>query len=132
MSEEHAEIVRRAYELLNRRDAEALVELCADDFVIDMSERVFNPATYRGPDGIRRFLDDVDAAWKSYHWDVEETRVAGDVVVAMLHCQGQSRDAGPEVDWHVAWSWRLRGKTPTSLRFYRNRAQALAAAGVSE
>ena len=132
MSEENAEVVRRAYELLNRRDAEALVELCADDFLIDMSERVFNPATYRGPDGIRRFLDDVDAAWQSYHWDVEEARVAGDVVVAMLHCQGQSRDAGPEVDWHVAWAWKLRGETPISLRFYRDRAQALDAAGLSE
>jgi ketosteroid isomerase-like protein len=132
MSEEKVEAVRRAYELLNRRDADALVELCADDFLIDMSERVFNPETYRGPDGIRRFLDDVDAAWKSYRWDVKEARAADDAVVAMLHCQGQSREGGPEVDWHVAWTWRVRGETPISLRFYRDPSRALQAAGLRE
>jgi ketosteroid isomerase-like protein len=132
MSEEKAEIVRRAYELLNRRDAEALAELCDDGFLMDMSERVFNPDTYRGPDGIRRFLGDVDAAWQSYRWDVEDTRVADDDVVALLHCEGRSREGGPEVDWHVAWVWKLRGETPISLRFYRDPAQALEAAGLSE
>jgi ketosteroid isomerase-like protein len=132
MSQENAKAVRRAYELLNRRDAEALVNLCADDFVMDMSERVFNPDTYRGPGGIRRFLGDVDAAWQSYRWAVEDTRVVDDVVVALLHCQGQSREGGPEVDWHVAWVWKLRGGTPISLRFYRDPAQALEAAGLGE
>jgi ketosteroid isomerase-like protein len=130
MSQEN--VVRRAYELLNRRDAEGLAALCADDFHIDMSERVFNPATYRGPDGIRQFLDDVDEAWQTYWWKVEGTRVAGDAVVAMLHCQGQSREGGPGVDWHVAWLWKLRGETPTSLRFYRDPARALEAAGLRE
>ena len=55
MSEENVEVVRSAYEHLNRGDVEGLVALCDDDFRIDMSERVFNPDTYRGQDGIRRF-----------------------------------------------------------------------------
>jgi ketosteroid isomerase-like protein len=130
--EEKAEVVHRAYDLMNRRDADGLVELCADDFVMDMSERVFNPDTYRGPEGIRRFLDDVDEAWQSYQWEVEEALVAGDAVVAMLHCRGQSREGGPGVDWHVAWVWNLQGATPASLRFYRDRERALQGAGLAE
>jgi ketosteroid isomerase-like protein len=63
MSQEGVKVVRRAYDLLNRRDADGLAEMCADDFLMDMSERVFNPDSYRGADGIRRFLDDVDGAW---------------------------------------------------------------------
>jgi ketosteroid isomerase-like protein len=125
-------VVRRAYELLNRRDAEGLADLCADDILIDMTERVFNPNTYHGAAGIREFLGDVDEVWQSYHWTVEETLAAGDAVVAMLHCEGQSREGGPGVDWRVAWLWKLDGTTPTSLRFYRERRKALEAAGLTE
>jgi ketosteroid isomerase-like protein len=132
MSEENVEIVRLAYEHLNRGDVEGLVELCDDDFLMDMSERVFNPDTFKGDDGIRRFCEGVRDAWETYHWDVEETRVSGDSVVAMLHCQGQSREGGPRVDWRVAWLWRFRRGRPVSLRFYRDRADALEAAGLSE
>jgi hypothetical protein len=109
-----------------------VVELCDDDFLMDMSERVFNPETYRGHDGIRRFCEGVRDAWQSYHWDIEETRIAGDSVVVMLHCQGQSREGGPGVDWRVAWLWKLRRERPMYARFYRQRAKALEAAGLSE
>ncbi len=132
MSQENVEIVCRIYERLNRRDVEGVVELCDDDFLMDMSERVFNPDIYRGHDGIRRFHQGVVDSWKSYRWDVEETRVSGDSVVAMLHCTGQSREAGPGVDWRVAWLWNLRGGTPVSVRLFRDRANALEAAGLSE
>jgi ketosteroid isomerase-like protein len=132
MSQENAEIVRRIYEQLNRGNVEGVVELCDDDFVMDMSERVFNPEIYRGHDGIRRFYEGVRDAWASYRWDVEETRIVGDSVVAMLHCLGQSREGGPGVDWRVAWLWKLRRGRPVSLRFYRHRAEALKAAGLRE
>jgi ketosteroid isomerase-like protein len=132
MSEENVEIVRLAYEHLNRGQAEAFAALCDDDFVMDMSGRVFNPDTYRGAEGIRRFCDDVQEAWASYHWEVEDARVKDDAVVALLHCEAQAREAGPRVDWHVAWLWRFRGRTPVSLRFYRDQTKALEAAGLSE
>jgi ketosteroid isomerase-like protein len=132
MSQENVEIVRRTYERLNRGDAEGVVELCDDAFLMDMSERVFNPETYRGHDGIRRFCEGVRDAWESYHWDIEETRIAGDSVVVMLHCQGQSREGGPGVDWRVAWLWKLRRGRPVYVRFYRQRAKALEAAGLRE
>ena len=132
MSQENVEIVRSAYDHLNRGDVEGLIALCDDDFLIDMSERVFNPDTYEGHDGIRRFYDEVRGAWKSYRWEVERTRVAGDSVVAMLHCHAQSAHGGPAVDWRVAWLWKFRRARPISLRFYRDRTDALEAAGLSE
>jgi ketosteroid isomerase-like protein len=45
MSQDNVEIVRAAYEHLNRGDVEALIGLCDDDFRMDMTERVFNPDT---------------------------------------------------------------------------------------
>jgi ketosteroid isomerase-like protein len=85
VSEENVEVVRAAYEHLNRGDIEALVDLCDDEFVMDMSERVFNPDIYRGRDDIRRFYREVRSAWDSYQWEVEGTRDTSDSVVAMLH-----------------------------------------------
>ncbi len=132
MSRERVDTVRSAYERLNRGDIEGLIERCPEDFVMDMSERVFNPETYRGHDGLRRFYEGVNEVWESYRWNVEETRVAGDEVVAVLHCEAQGRKGGPQVDWRVAWVWKFRGSTPVSLRFYRDPARALEAAGLSE
>jgi ketosteroid isomerase-like protein len=131
MSQENVETVRRIYEHLNRGDVEAVVELCDDDFMMDMTERVFNPETYKGHDGIRRFYEGVKDVWESYRWDVEEARVADDSVVAMLHCRGQSREGGPGVDGRVAWLWRFQGGSPVYLRFYRERAKALEAVGLA-
>src|SRR5918999_2141716 len=105
---ENVTTVRRIYDRLNRGDVEAVAQLCDDDFLMDMSERVFNPDNYRGHDGVRRFYEGVTNAWESYIWNVEEARDTGDTVIAMLHCKGQSREAGPGVDWRVAWLWKFR------------------------
>jgi ketosteroid isomerase-like protein len=132
MSQENPEIVRRIYEQLNRGDVEGVLGLCDDDFLLDMSGRVFNPDTYRGHDGIRRFYEGVREVWKTYRWDVEDTRVAGDSVVAMLHCHAQGREGGPPVDWRVAWVWKFGVGRPVSARFHRDRSQALEAVGLQE
>jgi ketosteroid isomerase-like protein len=132
VSEENVETVRTAYEHLNRGDIQALVELLDDEFVMDMSERVFNPDIYRGRDDIPRFYTEVRSAWESYQWEVEGTRDTSDSVVAMLHCHGQSRKGGPPVDWHVAWLWKFQSRRVVSLRFYRDPTQALKAVGLEE
>ena len=130
MAGENAKIVRLIYDRLNRRDVDGVIALCGEDFKMDMSERVFNPDSYLGHDGIRRFCKDVTDAWESYVWHVEETRMAGDTVVALLECEGQSRDGGPGVNWRVAWVWTMRDGRAVAARFYRDRAKALEAAGM--
>jgi ketosteroid isomerase-like protein len=131
MSEENVRLVRRAYESLNRGDVEPIVEFCDEDFVLDMSQRVFNPNVYDGHDGIRRFYRDVMEIWESYQWTVENALASGDDVVAMLRCVGRGRGSGLEVNWRVAWIWSFRNGRGKSLRFYRDRDQALEAAGLS-
>jgi len=132
MSQENVELVRQAFDRLNRGDVEGVVELCDEKFVIDMSERVFNPAVYRGHDGIRRFYGDVMEVWEHYEWIVEDALTSRDAVVAMLHCLGRGRGSGLEIDWRVAWIWTVRDGRGISLRFYRDRDRALEAAGLRE
>jgi ketosteroid isomerase-like protein len=130
MSRENVEVVHRVYERLNRGDVEGVVELCGDDIEMDFSERVFNPATYSGHDGIRRFYAGVKEVWQSYQWAVEDTRVADDWVVALLYCRGQGRQEAPPAEWRVAWLWKFREGRPVYLRFYRQRVHALEAVGL--
>jgi ketosteroid isomerase-like protein len=94
MSEENVEIVRRAHEALNAGNIDELVTLCHQDFELDMSDRVFNPATYQGHDGIRQFFSEVQEVWDRYVWEPEEIRDEGAVVVALLRTEGRGRGSG--------------------------------------
>jgi ketosteroid isomerase-like protein len=127
MSQENVEIVRRAHEALNAGNIDELVTFCHDDFQLDMSDRVFNPATYQGHDGIRQFYSEVQEVWERYVWEPEEMLDEGDVVVALLRTEGRGRGSGVEIDRKTAMIWTLRGGKALRLRFYREPKSALEA-----
>ena len=132
MSQENVEIVRRAHEALNAGNLDELVTLCHPDFQLDMSDRVFNPATYQGHDGIRQFYSEVQDVWERYVWEPEELRDEGDVVLALLRTKGRGRGSGVEIDRKTAMIWTLRGGKALRLRFYREPKRALEAAWLRE
>ena len=132
MSQENVEIVRRAHEALNAGNIDELVTFCHDDFQLDMSDRVFNPATYQGHDGIRQFYSEVQEVWERYVWEPEEMLDEGDVVVALLRTEGKGRGSGVEIDRKTAMIWTLRGGKALWLRFYREPERALEAVGLRE
>ena len=128
MSRENVEVVRQAHEALNAGDLDGLVALCHEDFELDMSDRVLNPETYQGHDGIRRFYAEVHGPWERYVWEAEDLCDEGDVVVALVRARGLGRGSGLEVDRETAMIWTVRDGKATGLRFYRDRAAALEAA----
>ena len=130
MSQENLEVVRRASEALNEGDIDALLAFCHDDFELDMSDRVLNPETYRGHEGVRRFYAEVHDAWERYVWEPEELHDTGDLVVALVRARGRGRGSGLEVDRKAAMTWRLRDGRASELRFFRDREAALEAAGL--
>jgi ketosteroid isomerase-like protein len=132
VSQENVGIVRRAHEALNAGDLDELLTLCHPDFQLDMSDRVLNPATYQGHQGIRQFYSEVKDVWERYVWEPEELRGEGDIVVALLRTTGRGRGSGIEIDRKTAMIWTLRGGKALSLRFYREPERALEAAGVRD
>ena len=125
MPNENFEIVERAHDALNSGDIDTLVGLCDEDFRLDMSDRVFNPAVYEGHDGIRQFYAEVRDVWEMYVWEPEQLIEAGSDVVALLRSTGRGRESGVEVERETAIVWSLRERRLTGLRFYRNRDDAL-------
>lgn len=132
MSRENMDVVRRAHEALNAGNIDDLLTVCHQDFRLDMSDRVLNPAMYRGHDGIRRFYAEVKEIWESYVWEPEELRDEGDLVVALLRTKGRGRGSGVEIDRRTAMIWTVRDGEALSLRFYREPREAVEAAGLSE
>jgi ketosteroid isomerase-like protein len=132
MSQENVEVVRRAHEALNSGDMDALVGLCDLAFRLDMSDRILNPAVYDGHDGIRRFHAEVREVWETYTWEPEELRTSGNQVVALLRSSGMGRGSGIELERQTAMLWTVQGKRLTSMTFFRDRANALEAAGLRE
>jgi len=123
---ENLELVTRAHQALNRGDIDALVGMCADEFRLDMSDRIFNPAVYDGHDGIRRFYAEVREVWEIYVWEPEQlVEASPGVVVALLRSTGRGRESGAEVERETAIVWSVHGGRLTALRFCRDRDEAL-------
>jgi len=125
------DIVRRAHDALNRADADALAALCAPDFQLDMSDRVFNPKVYSGHDGIRRFVAEVHEVWETFTWEPTDVEEAGDVVLALVRSVGRARTTGLEIDRDSAMLWQIPDETLLALTFYRDPSAARKATGVA-
>ena len=103
-----ADLVRRAYVALGERDYETLADLADPDFELDLTERVLNPATYRGAEGMQRFLEEIDELWTSMEISVERTLERGDEVLAVLSVQLTGRGSGVQLDSRIAQHWIVR------------------------
>jgi hypothetical protein len=129
MSQENVEAVRRA--LIARRSE--FVDLLDPAVLLDLSERVFNPAVYEGYEGIMRWRADVSDVWDYYRSEPEEFFDGGEVVVVFTRERGRTRGSGIEVEQHpTALLCRLRGGRVSEIRLYHDRERALRDAGLAE
>ena len=133
MSEENVEIVRRCMEYWDRRDDSFLTELVDPDAVLDLSRNVFNPDVYRGYEGFRRYVEVVEEMWEDFEARPEEFIDGGESVVVAVRISGKGRESGVATEMQLFNVWTLReGKVVRITGGYRDRAEALEAAGLSE
>jgi uncharacterized protein len=121
-----ADLVRRAYAALAERDFETLAGLADPDFELDVTDRVFNPATYRGEEGLRRFLAEVDELWESMDMNVERLVEREDEVLALLLVNIVGRGSGLELQDRIAQLWTARDGKLVRMRVRADQAAALA------
>lgn len=133
ISEQNVEIVRRCYELLNRREFTRELELYDPEIEVDNSRLVFNPDVYRGHAGIERWMRMVEETWDDFRLVPKEFVDAGDNVVAAVVLHGKGKRSGVEVKGQLFAVWTLRdSKVLRIAGGYRDRSDALAAAGFRE
>jgi ketosteroid isomerase-like protein len=112
VSWENVEIVRAINDLwapIDEQAEERLLELFAPEVHFDASRRVFNPATYDGYDGLRRFRADTREVWDELSFTTERVVDQGDHVVEVGRLEGRGRGSGVEVKTAAARVWTIRG-----------------------
>ena len=131
MSEENVELVR-ALDAWNQQDEETALQLFSPDAELDASGRILNPDIYTGIDGLMRFRRDIAEAWDRFEVEIEDLFDSGSLVVVFVRSLGKGRASGIEVDFRSAWLVAVSDQKITRLRLYRERKEALEAAGLSE
>jgi len=67
-----------------------------------------------------------------YHFDIEEARDLGDVVLLIATHHGRGRTSGVEVHGQTGYLYRVRDGKVVRAELYPGRAEALEAAGLRE
>ena len=133
MSQENVEIVRRATELLERRDWDGMTDLF--DPRVEQHGTVGGLEEGRVVRGLNEivaaFDTQVDEAWDEHRIEPQEFIDAGDRVV-VLHREYQRSKSGVELVVDTASIFDLRDGRVIRIQGYMNPAEALAAAGLSE
>lgn len=79
---------------------------------------------YRGREGFRRYLADVDRVWDEFAVEPADFRVAGAGVICFGHATGRPRGAAEARRTPVIWVFRLRDGLIVFCRVARTAAEA--------
>jgi ketosteroid isomerase-like protein len=130
MSEENAEILRRAFEHFNRT-GEPDPGFFADDAVMDNSEGVIDPGVHRGPEAISEYAKSLGDIWTRQRVEPDEfIPVGADRVVVPVRIVSTGRD-GIEVVARTASLFTLRAGKVIHWKTFQTKAEALKAAGLA-
>jgi len=110
----------------------ALVDTLTADFECDFVRDDVGRASYSGVDGLRTAWLDWLLPWESYHAVVEDVIDAnGGRVLVLTRDHARPKGAQAEVYFEGAPVWTVRDGKVARIEFYWNRAEGLAAAGLS-
>ena len=122
----------RAYEAFNRGDIDAALEPL--DAQIEWTEPVELPGggTYRGRDGVKRYLTQSRAAWAEVASEPERFITAGDRIVVFVHARVRPQGSNQWQDVSLADVYTVRGGKVIEMRAFADRQEALRWAGVPD
>jgi ketosteroid isomerase-like protein len=133
MSRENVETTARLFELYDRGEVEAMLAEIDPDFELDLTERIPDQDLIRGHDAYRDFLENGLSMWSEFRVEIEDLIDAGDdKVVAYVRTQAVGVGSGVPVSEKVAYVGWFRDGVAYRMKIYPDRADALAAAGVSD
>ena len=132
MSSENVELMRAALEEFNRAGIDAIADRVHPDFeTTTPASMSVEPDTYRGPEGLRRWMDAWGDAMDEVRFEVDELLDADDEhVIAVTRLVARSRTTGLELEQRLAMVWRLRDGRADSLRVYATREEARRSVGL--
>jgi ketosteroid isomerase-like protein len=131
MSQENVEVVQRALAALDRRDVEAYLEVASPQIeLITPASPLQGPIT--GHDGIREFFRELWTYSEASGFEIEEVKPVGERVLAFFSLTATGRKSEVQTSVRVAGVYDLEAGKIRRAHIFADRAEALAAVGLSE
>ncbi len=132
MSQENVEIVRAAVAAFDAADADRVIALAHPDFEARVApELSAEPDTYRGRDGIRRYMESFAEAFEDIGFEAEELWDAGDDVVVALRMTATGKHTKIRVEQRNGGVWSVRDGRLVRIETYVSAEEALRAVGLA-
>jgi uncharacterized protein len=132
MSQANVELAHNVMQTLNTRDPSLLISLSDPKIEWHSFFALGEGGAYRGHDGTRRYMSDMNDAFERVRADVDDALGVGNVVVLVGRIHFRGRGSGVESEAPAGWVLRFRDEKLLSFRAFREPEQALAAVGLSE
>ena len=133
MADDYIELVRRADELFNSGELDAFADLFTDDGEVETDPRFPEGGTFSGREAVRRFFAGLHEGWQAGSaTTIKEARRVGDSVLVRFdwHATGELSGVEMSSDWYSLWT--LRDGRIARVRYFYERDEALAVAGLRD
>jgi ketosteroid isomerase-like protein len=87
---------------------------------------------YRGHEGVREVLRELDEAFTELEGEQSEVRDLGEQVIAIGHFRGRGRESGAKTETAIVWLVEFKNGKAVRVREYLDPNEALEAAGLRE
>ncbi len=138
MSEAQSELVRRMFaaaaRALSGEPLEDLYRLLDPEVEWIPINAALEGSRYRGHEGVRRWIDDMNRDWNAFEALPQEFVDLGDErLLALGTWRARGRTSGVQLDSQpAAWLIQLRNRKTVRMETFTDRAEALEAAGLRE
>jgi ketosteroid isomerase-like protein len=133
MSQQNVEAFQRAAEAINGRDIDGLLAEVHPEVEwhpVMIASLAGSATVYRGHEGVRDWIRDVDESFDRTHSVFPEVRDLGDRLVAIGTLRAQGKGSGVEVESPIAYVADFKDGKAVLVRTYLDLEQALEAAGL--
>ena len=132
MSQENVELVREGFARWNQGDYDFLFRSAAPDIELFSRFGGLTGEPYRGDEGVRQWLADIQESFERFDLWLDEVRDLGDEVLAIGGINMRARGSGVDLKEPMGWVLEFRDGRVARMRFYAQPAEALEAVGLRE
>jgi ketosteroid isomerase-like protein len=132
MSQENVEIVCRAFAAFERDGLAGMLPHFDCEIEWTTTDAYIEPATYRGYEGVLRYLGTMAREFDGIHLEAQELIDAGDQVVVTWRIHGRGKLSGAPVDITLTSVSFLRDGKIVRVRNYSDKSEALEAVELRE